>query len=48
MHINLEGLNTQTAPVDAIAEIVEDVKGGFVNPLTALNYIEAIIIEWRQ
>lgn len=48
MHINLAGFDTQTAPVDAIAEIVNDVKEGFVNPLLAISYIDAIIIEWRQ
>ena len=48
MHINLAGLNTQTSAVDAIAEIVDDVKSGHVNPLLAISYIDAIIIEWRQ
>lgn len=48
MKINLDGFNTQSAPMDAIEEIVRDVDEGFVNPLVAINYIRSVCIEWRQ
>jgi len=46
--INMTGLNTQAAPMDAIESILVDHQGGFINHVEALSIINAIVCEWRQ
>ena len=46
--IDMTGLNTQTAPMDAVAEILNDYHGGFINSIEAMSIINAITVEWRQ
>ena len=46
--INMTGLNTQVAPMDAIESILVDHQGGFINHVEALSIINAIVCEWRQ
>lgn len=48
MNIDLTDFDTQAAPMEAIAEIVKDCLEGFVAPHQAINYINAVCIEWRQ
>jgi len=38
---------SQTAPMDAIEDIVADFDAGYCNPLEALSSIRSIVIEWR-
>lgn len=45
--IDMDGLNTQSAPMDAIAEVMNDYHGGFTNSVETLAIINAIVSEWR-
>lgn len=46
--INMTGLDTQSAPMAAIAEVLGDHYKGFTSSVETLNIINAITIEWRQ
>lgn len=46
--INLEGFNTQVAPMDAITEVLEDWDNGFVSGIEALRIIKAVTYEWNH
>lgn len=46
--INMAGLDTQSAPMAAIAEVLSDHYNGFTSSVETLNIINAITIEWRQ
>lgn len=46
--IDMAGLNTQSAPMSAIAEVLNDHYNGFTSSVETLNIINAITIEWRQ
>lgn len=46
--VDLRGWNTQTAPMDAISEIVNDNFNGHVDAKTAMTYIAAVCAEWRH
>lgn len=46
--IDMTGLNTQSAPMDAISVILGDHYNGFINSTEAMGIINAIAIEWRQ
>ena len=45
--INLEGFNTQVAPMKAIDEVLRDYYEGCVNAKEAMEYINAINCEWK-
>lgn len=45
--INLEGFDTQVAPMKAIDEIMRDYMEGCVNSKEAMSYIHAIVCEWK-
>jgi hypothetical protein len=47
-YIDLRGFDTQSAPMDAIAEIVDDTLNNYIDPKTAINYIYAVVCEWRH
>jgi hypothetical protein len=38
---------SQTAPMDAIADVIADFDAGYCNPLETLSSIRGIVIEWR-
>jgi hypothetical protein len=46
--IDLRGWDTQLNPMAAIEDIVRDNLEGFVDAKTAIQYINAICIEWRH
>jgi hypothetical protein len=46
--IDLRGWDTQLNPMAAIEEIVKDTHEGHVSAKMAIEYINAICIEWRQ
>lgn len=46
--IDLTGFNTQSAPMAAIAEVLTDYYEGSVNSREAMEYINAITIEWSH
>lgn len=46
--IDMTGLNTQQAPMDAISEVLNDYHGGFINAMEAMGIINAVATEWRQ
>lgn len=46
--IDMTGLNTQSAPMAAIEEVLKDHFNGFTSSAETLNIINAISIEWRQ
>lgn len=45
--LDMAGLNTQTAPMDAIAEVLNDYHGGFTNAVETVALVNAIVTEWR-
>ena len=45
--IDMSGLDTQRAPMDAIESVVADYNGGFTNSVETLSIINAIVTEWR-
>jgi hypothetical protein len=45
--IDMTGLDTQSAPMKAIHEVLNDHYNGFINPKEALGIINAIACEWR-
>jgi hypothetical protein len=45
--IDMTGLQTQTAPMKAIDEVVGDYANGFINSKEALGIINAIVCEWK-
>lgn len=47
MIINLEGFDTQLAPMKAIDEILRDYYDGSINSKEAISYINAINCEWK-
>lgn len=46
--IDMTGLDTQSAPMAAITEVLNDHYNGFTSSIETLNIINAIAIEWRQ
>lgn len=46
--IDMTGLDTQRAPMDAISEVLNDYHGNFINSVEALGIINAVAVEWRQ
>lgn len=46
--IDMNGLDTQRAPMEAIFEILNDYHGGFVNAVETLSIINAVAVEWKQ
>ena len=46
--IDLNGFDTQSAPMAAIAEVLNDYHGGFTNSMETVSIITAITTEWRQ
>lgn len=46
--INLEGFDTQSAPMKAITEVVKDYFECSVSSREAMNYIFAICEEWNH
>ena len=47
MHVNLKGFDTQSAPMEAIAEVTKDCLDNFISPKMAIAYINAIVCEWQ-
>lgn len=45
--LDMSGLDAQTAPMDAIAEVLNDYHGGFTNSVETLSIVNAIVTEWR-
>lgn len=45
--IDMSGLDTQQAPMNAIAEVLNDYNGGFTNSVETLSIVNAIVSEWR-
>ena len=45
--VDLSGLNTQSAPMDAIAEVLNDYHGGFTTAVETVAVVNAIVSEWR-
>lgn len=45
--IDLNGFDTQSAPMNAIAEVLNDYNGGFTNSVETLSIVNAIVTEWR-
>jgi hypothetical protein len=45
--IDLRGFDTQSAPMSAIEEIVNDCLNEYVDHKTAINYINAVVREWK-
>lgn len=45
--LDMAGFDTQTAPMDAIAEVLNDYNGGFTNALETVALVNAIVTEWR-
>lgn len=46
--IDLKGWDTQLDPMAAIEEIITDTLDGHVSPKMAVDYIHAVVCEWRQ
>ena len=46
--IDLSDFDTQSAPMSAIAEVLNDYNGGFTNSIETLAIVNAITAEWRQ
>lgn len=46
--IDLAGFDTQSDPMGAIAEVLNDYHGGFTNSIETLAIVNAITAEWRQ
>lgn len=46
--IDMTGLDTQQAPMDAICEVLNDYHGNFINSVEALGIINAVAVEWKQ
>lgn len=46
--IDMTGLDTQSAPMAAVHEVLNDHYNGFINSTEAMGIINAIAIEWRQ
>jgi len=46
--INMTGLNTQSAPMDAVESILKDYYDNCINSKEAIVIINAIVTEWRQ
>lgn len=46
--IDLAGFDTQSDPMSAIAEVLNDYHGGFTNSVETLSIVSAIAREWRQ
>lgn len=45
--VDLSGLSPQSAPMDAIAEVLNDYHGGFTNAVETVAIVNAIVSEWR-
>ena len=45
--VDLRGFDTQSDPMSAICEVVNDNYDGHVDAKTAMAYIKAICSEWR-
>lgn len=45
--VDLRGFDTQSDPMSAICEVVNDNFDGHVDAKTAMAYIKAICSEWR-
>ena len=45
--IDMTGLQTQIAPMNAIHEVLNDYTNGFINSKEALGIINAIACEWK-
>lgn len=45
--INLDGFNTQVAPMKAVDEVLRDYYEGCVSAREAMEYINAINCEWK-
>ena len=45
--IDLTGFDTQSAPMSAIAEVLNDYNSGFTNSVETLAIVNAIVTEWR-
>jgi hypothetical protein len=45
--IDLSGFDTQLAPMDAIAEALNDYHNGFTSSIETLGIISAITTEWK-
>lgn len=45
--INMSGLDTQTAPMGAVEDVVKDYVGGFLTATEAIDIVTAIVHEWR-
>lgn len=46
--IDMSGLDTQSAPMKAIDNILKEYHQGFLSGIETLNAITAISIEWHQ
>lgn len=45
--LDLTGFDTQSAPMSAIAEVLNDYHGGFNNAVETVALVNAIVTEWR-
>ena len=45
--LDLADFDTQAAPMNAIAEVLNDYNGGFTNALETVALVNAIVTEWR-
>ena len=45
--IDLNGFDTQQEPMSAIAEVLNDYNGGFINAIETVSIVNAIVSEWR-
>lgn len=46
--IDMTGLDTQTAPMDAICEVLNDYNTNCINAIEAMAIVNAVTTEWRQ
>lgn len=46
--IDMSGLDTQSAPMKAIDDVLKEYHQGFLSGIETLNVITAISIEWHQ
>lgn len=46
--IDMTGLDTQSAPMKAIDDILKEYHNGFLSGIEALNIISIVSIEWKQ
>lgn len=46
--IDMAGLDTQTAPMEAISSVLQDYHEGHINSVETLVIIGAIVTEWKQ